>query len=306
MASPRVVGILVARMGSSRVPGKSLADLCGKPVLWHVIEIAKRIQGISELCLATTDQKSDEPLLGVARECGIRSYRGDAEKVLDRVHGAATEMNAEVLIEIGGDCPLLDPQVVEDALQTFHQKGYDYLCNYEPPTYPEGMDINILKMAALTQAYKKALAPSQRVHPFSYLTRHPTQFNLGNIEMSPNLSTHHWSLDFPEDMDFIRAVYEKLYKPDSVIRLAQIVELIQADGRIGAMDQKLRRPQALHAFWNSPGIVRDMHSDVAALSLMAQEAALMGDHARAGLCYDEMKSIVGELDRQAKFSGESS
>ena len=295
----RTAGIVVARTGSTRVPGKALLDLAGKPALWHVMQAALAIRGLDEVCLATSDLKQDDALEAIARGCGVRCFRGDPERVLDRVHGAAAMVRADVIVDIGGDCPLLDPAVIERALAEFRAQPCDYLSNYEPPTFPEGLDVNIITHAALDIAFRKAVAPSQRIHPFSYLTRHPEEFRLRNFAMSPDLSTYHWSLDFPEDIEFVRLVFSKLYR-GKPISMDDVLRLIERNPEAAELNRALIKPVVKHAFWNSPGIIRDMHSDIKALIDLAEAAARSADHVAAERCYGEAARILVELQRQAQ------
>ena len=292
---PRVVVMVVARMGSTRLPGKSMTDLCGHPVIWHVLQLAQSIRGAGDTCLATTDMPEDDPLAVVAQGEGIQCFRGDAEKVLDRLYGAAVKMNADVIIEIGGDCPLLDPEIVDSALDNFLATPCDYLCNYEPPTFPEGLDINIVSMSAIEIAWRKAIAPSQRIHPFSYLTYHPEEFIIRNYAMTPDLSQHHWSLDFPEDIDLIRIAYERLWKQSRPIRINELTHLVKTDKLFAKKDLELLRPKVSHVFWNSPGIIRDMHSDVLTLTQSAYENQDKGEFDKAKQKYAEILRILERL-----------
>ena len=296
----RTIGIIVARMGSTRVPGKSLLEMCGRPVLWHVIENTKSSTKLNRICLATSVLPQDDPLASVADECGISCVRGDPEKVLDRVYQAASQLEADTIVDVGGDCPFMYGRLLDEAIAFFLDSDCDYLCNYEPPTFPEGFDINILTMDALATAHRLALAPSQRVHPFSYLTRHRNQFRIENYTMSPDLSEHHWSLDFPADVALVRAIFEKLYRPGRPIQLREILELVEKDEEVRKLNQKLLRPKALHAFWNSPGMMHDMNQDIVALAKMAQDATGHEDFIAASRCYDEILSIASELKRHAE------
>lgn len=299
MNNPRVVVMVVARMGSTRVPGKSLIDLCGHPVLWHVLRLAKEIRSVSDVCLATTDLPADDPIAELARAEGVECYRGDAERVLDRLYGAATQMKADVIVDVGGDCPLLDPEIISRALEDFFSSPCDYLCNYEPPTFPEGMDINIVSMAALEKAWRYAIAPSQRIHPFSYLTYHPESFVIRNYAMTPDLSQHHWSLDFPEDITLIRAAYDKLWKDGSPMRLQDLLSLLATDETFAGIDKNLQRTKVAHAFWNSPGIIRDMHTDIIELTRSAHEKQEQRNYSSAKQYYSEVLRIVERLHREA-------
>lgn len=300
MNNPRVVVMVVARMGSTRVPGKSLIDLCGHPVLWHVLRIAKKIRGVSDVCLATTDLPADDPIAELARAEGVECYRGDAERVLDRLYGAATQMKADVIVDVGGDCPLLDPEIISRALEDFFSSPCDYLCNYEPPTFPEGMDVNIITMKALEKAWRYAIAPSQRIHPFSYLTYHPESFVIRNHAMTPDMSRHHWSFDFPEDLELIETAYDSLWKADGPIRLGDLQKLLETSAEFAEIDKRLKRPKVAHAFWNSPGIIRDMHNDVVALIGSARKSQEQGEFSAAKQFYSEILRIVGRLHHEAR------
>jgi spore coat polysaccharide biosynthesis protein SpsF (cytidylyltransferase family) len=295
----RVVAIVVARESSTRIPGKALMDLCGQPVLWHVMQIAKAIRGITDLCVATTDLPIDDSIAALAEAQGINCYRGDAVNVLDRLHGAAEKMKADVIIDIGGDCPLLDPEIISRALADFHASPCDYLCNYEPPTFPEGMDVNIIRKTALEKAWREALAPSQRIHPFSFLTFHPELFVIRNFSMEPDLSQYHWSLDFPEDVELIRLAYEKLWVMGKLIGLESLQGLLRTDASFSRINAALRRPKVSHAFWNSPGIVHDMHNDLNQLMQMAFENKGKGQYELAAQCYSEVSRIASKLEQAA-------
>ncbi len=296
------MGLVVARMGSTRVPGKAMIDLCGKPVLYHILQAAVRVSELDEVCLATTTLSADDVLVQVAKDCGLKVFRGDPEKVLDRIYHAAHMMEAQFIVDIGGDCPLIDPEMLSLALRKFFSNEYDYLCNYDPPTFPEGLDINIISQEALKRAYDLAFAPSQRVHPFSYLTRHPKQFKIGNFVNDHDLSQYHWSLDFPLDVEFVRAVYQELYKPGQPILMKQVLDLIETNPQIKKLNTQLIKSKVTHAFWNSPGIIRDMHEDVLILVKMAETAMVQKNYQKSLSCYEEASCIVQELERLARYT----
>jgi len=298
--SERRVGILVARMGSSRIPGKALLEVCGKPVLEHVLNVARVIGGLSELCIATGEGERDDPVAALAASQKVRCIRGDPERLLDRIRSAAVQTSADAVVHLQGDCPFLDPQVTTRAIESWRAEPCDYLCNYEPPTFPEGLDVNIVARRALEIAWQEALAPSQRVHPYSFITLHRERFQIRNFEMSPDLSRHHWSLDFPQDIEFVRAVYERLYAPGSIVYLEDVLHLIETDDGVRQLDRALLRPKVDHAFWNSPGIVRDMSADIGALRLRASGLQEEGRYAEASVCYDEIGNIAGALDGGAR------
>jgi spore coat polysaccharide biosynthesis protein SpsF (cytidylyltransferase family) len=295
----RIVGIIVARNGSTRVPGKSMIRFMDQPMIWHIIQIAKKIGGLSEICLATSDLSKDDKLAELARQEGITVSRGDAEKVLDRVYAAAEKVKADAVVYIGGDCPFLDPAIVSDAVKVFIEQKCDYLNNYEPPTFPGGMDINVVSFSALQKAYLHALAPSQRIHAFSYLTFHSAEFIIKNYaisaEYSDNLSTYHWSLDYPEDVNFIHLVMQKLKEACSEATFQNMLSLIENDCEVKAMHTKLIKPNVSHAFFSSPGIMKDINADIVFLSENAIEAILSNRFSEAENYYREIANIASKL-----------
>jgi spore coat polysaccharide biosynthesis protein SpsF len=291
----RTVGLIVARGGSTRTPGKALLPVEGKPVLWHMIQIAREIRGLDSLALATTTLSTDDALAEVARGEDIAVHRGDPERVLDRIHQAAVAERADAIVYIGGDCPLLDPDVVSRGIDMFHASGCDYLSNYAPPTFPGGLDVNVITMGALDEAYTRAVAPSQRVHAFSYLTFHPEQFTVGNIEHDRDLSTAHWSLDYPEDVEFIRAVYARLYDRSRAIRMNDVLRLLESDEAVAAIQRRLVKPKVSHAFFSSPGMMKDITSDIESLCVSAKEAIARGALADAQRLFREVYCIARVL-----------
>lgn len=290
---------MVARTGSTRVPGKALLEVGGRTVVENVLRAAKKIQGIDQVALATSTLPQDQKLGEIAARLDIKTYFGDPERVLDRVWGAIEMFGADVIVEIGGDCPLLDPSVISRALVQFKAEKLDYLSNYDPPTFPEGLDVNIVSVAAVKRAYAEAIAPSQRIHPFSFLTHHPELFKLGNFVNDQDLSEMHWSLDFPEDIEFIRYVYEKLEPGESAISMKSVLALIASDARAHTLNEKIRKPKSLHAFWNSPGIIRDMHEDLRALSKIGESASAEKNLNKAAHAYSEIARISKYLEKMA-------
>jgi spore coat polysaccharide biosynthesis protein SpsF (cytidylyltransferase family) len=289
-------------MGSSRVPGKSLVDIHGQPVIERILRNVIRVRGLDAVCLATSSDAIDDPLAAVAKAVGVAVYRGDPARVLDRVHGAALALSAEVIVEIGGDCPFIGPEVLEEPIERFHAGDLDYLCNYEPPTYPEGFDVNIVGRDALSHAFERAVAPSQRIHPFSYLSFHRDQFRIGNMVWTDgDLSTYHWSLDYPEDVTFVRAAYAQLLARGLDPGIRSLIRLIAENAELRALHEALLRPATEHAFWNAPSILRDMHSDIGALAESASAALTSGDFADAEHRYGEVIAIAGELRACAQF-----
>jgi len=140
---PRVVGIIQARMTSTRFPGKVLAEVAGHPVLWHVVHRARQVGFLDAVIVATTREASDDPLADFCEKEGIPCFRGSEDDVLDRYFQVAKEIGARVIVRITADCPLIDPGGIDRVIEVFLEGCYDYVCNTLPPTFPDGLDIEV-------------------------------------------------------------------------------------------------------------------------------------------------------------------
>jgi spore coat polysaccharide biosynthesis protein SpsF len=215
-------------MGSTRLPGKVMADLMGKPLLTRVIERASAIPGIQRVVVATTTAERDRPLLDLARQCGAEAFAGSEDDVLDRYYQAACFFKADAICRLTADCPLLDPAVSARVLRRFEQGDVDYACNTNPPTFPDGLDTEVFSFAALERAWHEAQLTSEREHVTSYIWKNPTKFRLANVVNDVDLSALRWTVDEPQDLEFVRAVYNRLHSeglpPFGMIDVARLLE----------------------------------------------------------------------------------
>jgi spore coat polysaccharide biosynthesis protein SpsF len=222
--------ILQARMGSTRLPGKVMADLSGKPLLARVIERAQAIRGIDQVVVATTIAERDRPLLDLARRYGAEAFAGSEDDVLDRYYQAAQAFGAEVLVRLTADCPLLDPAVSERVLARFRQGDVDYACNTLPPTFPDGLDTEVFSFAILERAWQEAKLTSEREHVTPYIWKNPAKFRQANVLNEVDLSSLRWTVDEPQDLRFVRAVYARLHHEGaSLFGMADILTLLERE-----------------------------------------------------------------------------
>lgn len=220
-----VVAIIQARMGSTRLPGKVLADLGELPLLAHVISRAQRISGIDRVIVATTTD-NNQPIVDVASKCGASTFTGNEDDVLDRYYRAALHYDASVVMRITADCPFLDPEISRRVLARFHEGGVDYAANNHPPTYPNGLDTEVFSLAALEQAWREADLLSEREHVTPYIWKNPALFRLANVGHDIDLSDKRWTVDDPKDLDFARAVLGHLSKDEQWPDLGAILEAL--------------------------------------------------------------------------------
>jgi glutamate-1-semialdehyde aminotransferase/spore coat polysaccharide biosynthesis protein SpsF (cytidylyltransferase family) len=202
------LALIQARMGSSRLPGKTLAELAGHPMLWHVVDRARCARQVDEVVVATTDRAVDDPIKQFCERERIHCFRGSEQDVLDRFYRAARTNAADVVIRITADCPLIDASVIDKVIARFEYGDCDYACNTLRYTYPDGLDVEVFSFAALEQAWRQARKPSEREHVTPYLRTE--RFRVANVESEAPVSPsrYRWTVDYPADLEFVRRIYE--------------------------------------------------------------------------------------------------
>jgi len=206
----KATAIIQARMASTRLPGKVMADLAGRPVVERVVERARLAPSVEIVLVATSDQPSDDLLAAHCDAQGIPCYRGSQDDVLDRYYQAARHVGAEAIVRLTADCPLLDPEVLEKVLAALRSGSFDYVSNTLEPTYPDGLDAEAFGRGALERAWHEAVLRSEREHVTAYIWKHPDRFRLGSVRHHEDLSGHRWTVDEPQDLEFVRRVYTYL------------------------------------------------------------------------------------------------
>lgn len=195
-------------MGSSRLPGKTIADVAGRPLLLHVVERVQRARRVDKVVVATSDQAGDDPIATLCQQGGIQYFRGCEDDVLDRFYRTAQASTADVVVRITADCPLIDPAVIDKVVTRFQQGDCDYVSNTLRYTYPDGLDTEAFSFAALERAWREAKKPSEREHVTPYLRT--GKFRVANVESeSPTgLGKYRWTVDHFADLEFVRRIYE--------------------------------------------------------------------------------------------------
>lgn len=206
----KVVAIVQARIGSTRLPGKVLKDLAGETMLARVVERLRHANRVDELLVATTDRPEDDAIVDECRRLSVLVSRGDQHDVLDRYFKAAQYVSADVVVRITADCPLIDPEITDKTIAQFLDELPDYASNTIVRTYPRGLDTEVISFSALSKAWQKAQKPYEREHVTPYLLEHPSEFRLASVVGDRNYSTHRWTVDTPEDLLFAQTVYERL------------------------------------------------------------------------------------------------
>jgi spore coat polysaccharide biosynthesis protein SpsF (cytidylyltransferase family) len=204
-----LAAVIQARMGSTRLPGKTLREIAGKSMLSHVVDRTSTSKFIEGVVIATTVEARDDSLAEFAQQRGLPCYRGNEHDVLDRTYQAALRFGVTTIVRVTPDCPLLDPRVLDRVIEVFRSGDYDYVANAAPRTYPDGLDVEVFSFAALERAWREARRPSEREHVTPYL-RMSGAFRTCNVEHAADLSHLKWSVDTPEDLEFARAIFAAL------------------------------------------------------------------------------------------------
>jgi len=211
-----IVAILQARMTSTRLPGKVLAPVLGRPVLGRQVERLERSQRLDRIILATTDEAIDDPVADYALELGLGLARGSRDDVLSRFLLALDQVpEATALVRLTADCPLADWRVIDAVIDQHLNTGADYTRNTLVRTFPHGLDAEVMKPEVLRRAGAEATTRHEREHVTPYIYETPGRFRLASVERKPSLAHLRWTVDYPEDLDFVRQVYETLYPADN-------------------------------------------------------------------------------------------
>ena len=240
----RVLGIVQARMSSTRLPGKVLLPLAGRPVLDHVLERLDACTTLHDVVVATSNQSSDDPLEQWCLERGTAVFRGSLDDVLDRYYQCARSYGANVVVRITADCPAIDPTVVDEVVLGFKNGRYDLF--YLGGEFPDGLDVSVFSFASIKKAWHEAKLLSEREHVSPYLLNHPELFRIGYIEKFKGQAHHRWTLDEPEDLLFLQAVFESLEQGNRQTFVAEdILELLVREPNLMKINQGIVRNEGL-------------------------------------------------------------
>lgn len=220
-----ITAIIQARMGSTRLPGKVLKTVLGKPLLLTLIERLQKAKTLSNIVVATTTKEEDNPIETLCRDAGVPCFRGDSEDVLSRYIHAMRFFGVDIGVRITGDCPLIDPDIVDKAVLLFLESSaqFDYVSNCVKRTYPRGMDVEVFSYETLEKVYQEASTSDEREHVTYYILTHPTLFNIGSLEEKENLSFLRLTVDTPEDFLLISKIIETLGVKSPHFSLAEII-----------------------------------------------------------------------------------
>jgi spore coat polysaccharide biosynthesis protein SpsF (cytidylyltransferase family) len=251
----RILVIIQARQGSSRLPGKTLANLAGRPMLAHVVERAAAIPGIDDLVLAIADGPANEAIVHFARAAGLRWERGSEPNVLERTYRTVCKFPADAIVRISPDCPLLDPVVSGRVVATYRslEDRVAYVSNVQPPTFPDGLDTEVFSREALEAAHREVTSRSDREHVTQFIIHNPERFPRQNVVHTRDLSKDRWTVDTSADLEFVRAIYAAL--GPRIFGMQDVLNLLEARPELRSINAGQTRNE---------GLARSLAADAAA------------------------------------------
>lgn len=230
-------------MGSSRLPNKVVMSLAGEPLFIRMLERVRSAKLAGTIVVATTENPEDDSIEWVAKKHGYHVFRGSEQDLLDRHYKTAVVHNADVVVKIPSDCPLIDPRIIDRVIGYFLENSseYDFVSNLHPQSYPDGNDVEVMSIHALRDAWENATAGFEREHTTPYIWERPEKFRIGNVlwETGRDYSkTHRFTIDYEDDYVFIKSIYDALYHSNPSFSLYDILQLLSSRPELLFINQR--------------------------------------------------------------------
>lgn len=240
-----ILAILQARVSSTRLPNKVIKPILEVPMLLRQVERIRRSRMIDRLLIATSSDPSDDVLGRLCAENDLECFRGSLDDVLDRFYQGAKPLNPDHVVRLTGDCPLSDPQLIDEVIK-FHLDGdLDYTSNALEPTFPDGLDIEVLRFQCLKQAWEAAVLPSQREHVTLFIYQNQGLFKIGRFKGKIDLSHLRWTVDEPLDFELVTKIYEHLYRDNPAFTSQDILNLLEKYPELKTYNTRFSRNEGL-------------------------------------------------------------
>ncbi len=240
-----ILAILQARVSSRRLPGKVLRPILGEPMILRQIERLQRSRLIDRLVLATSVDDSDDPLAALVDGAGLHVHRGSLDDVLDRFITAATAYEPTWVVRLTGDCPLADPKLIDQVIESTVDASSDYGSNNIEPTYPDGLDVEVIRYQVLKDIWRAGGSSAEREHVTLGIYRHPERFRLLSVKNEPDLSALRWTVDELPDFLFVERVYGALYPSNPSFETGDVLALLADHPELVELNAGIRRNEGL-------------------------------------------------------------
>ena len=267
----KIVAIIQARLGSSRLPKKVLLDLAGKPVIQRVYERVRKIDRVDEVVVATSFSSQNDELVEFCESIGIPVCRGSEDDVLDRYYQAAKLHGADAILRITGDCPLVDPKKIEDVIEKYLEGEYDYVSNTQPPMLPDGLDASIGSFRAFEKSWHEANLQSEREHVTQFIRNRPDLFKIGSVLYDRDFSNHRWTIDESRDYEFVINIYTKLVEKKLFGHFEEVLSILEENPDLVDLNAEIQRNEGLQKSFREDKLVR-MNTNFAESGVLLERA----------------------------------
>jgi spore coat polysaccharide biosynthesis protein SpsF len=240
-AAVMILGIVQARISSTRFPAKVIQPILGQPMLLKQLERIQHSKTINKIIVATSTEATDDLIEHLCQSNKIECFRGNLNDVLDRYYQAATRYQPDHIVRLTGDCPLTDPHIIDQVINHHLNGHYDYTSNTLDPTFPDGLDVEVMTYASLKQAWQHAVLPSYREHVTRFFYTQPTQFKLGTVKNDTNLSHLRWTVDEPIDFELIDHIYQSLYIKNPNFNFSDIMTYLNENPALQKLNANIPR-----------------------------------------------------------------
>ena len=240
-----IAAVVQARVTSTRLPGKVLKTLAGKPMIIQQLERIDHCSMLDKVILATSVDVTDDPLAKVVQAVGREVFRGSLNNVLNRYYEAARQYSPDHVVRLTGDCPLVDPRIIDQVIQAHVEQPNDYTSNTLKPSYPDGLDVEVVTFSALEKCFKLARLPSELEHVTQYIHNHVGEFRVCNVKHKSDLSNMRWTVDEPEDFEFVETIYKKLFTKNPSFDMHDVLDLLTAEPELQRINHKFKRNEGL-------------------------------------------------------------
>lgn len=258
----KTIALIQARMESTRLPGKVLKPILGRPVVWHIVERVRAVREIDLVGVVTSDRPANDPIRDFAAGYDVPCFSGSEEDVLDRFYQAARAWDGDPVIRITADCPLVDPEVVGGVLALFQSRSprLDLASvatgagvatdEFKGDRFPDGLDAEVVAFGALERAWKEATLMSDREHVTPFIWRQPDRFHIEHLMCAEgDLSELRWTIDYPEDMAMVTRIYEELYSESRPFGMRDVLAFLKLHPEVTAVNEHITNRAGYRALW---------------------------------------------------------
>tara|TARA_R110002110_G_scaffold186243_4_gene393290 strand:+ start:1086 stop:1844 length:759 start_codon:yes stop_codon:yes gene_type:complete len=242
-----ILAILQARTSSTRLPGKVLKPILGIPMLTHQIRRIKKSEQIDQLIIATSDKAEDDQICPIGEATGTPVFRGSLDDVLDRFYQATRRWPAEHIVRLTGDCPVIDPVIIDRVISRHLATQADYTSNCRPATFPDGMDVEVITQQLLERFWNTATEPADREHVTLMIEKEREQYQVESVLHDPDLSNHRWTVDNNDDFQLVSEIYKHLYDSDPDFSMRDILFLLESEPELMRLNNHHLRNESLPA-----------------------------------------------------------